>query len=109
MGAVAGLLCLTSAVAPASASPPATPNVVTYRCDGERHVVVVYPPYADAARTPIRLAWNGHTYLLSLARSGSGARYTSSSADLEWWNKGRGGFLHRLSTAAPLLTDCNES
>ena len=47
--------------------------------------------------------------LLSPARAGSGARYVNALASLEWWSKGTGGTLSRLSTNRPLLTGCVEA
>jgi len=84
------------------------PFVVSYRCDGGRLLAVGYPAYRDARRAPIRLEWQGRTVELAPARAGSGARYVSVSADLEWWSKGNGGDLHRLSKHQPLLTGCAE-
>ena len=46
---------------------------------------------------------------MSVARSGSGARYVNKQHDLEWWNKGRGGNLYRLSDRTPLASNCVES
>ena len=85
------------------------PFVVTYRCDGDRWLVVGYPAFRDARRAPIRLTWEGHTVLLAPARAGSGARYINAAASLEWWSKGNGGTLRRLSTNRPLATGCVEA
>jgi membrane-bound inhibitor of C-type lysozyme len=112
-------LSLVAAALPAAApaagqalttDPHASAFVVPYRCDGGRWLVVAYPaPFARGTEPPARLAWNGETVLMSLARSGSGARYVNKKHDLEWWNKGRGGTLYRLSDRAPLLANCVES
>ncbi|MGL6070446.1 MliC family protein [Craterilacuibacter sp.] len=67
------------------------PFRVEYRCSGAQEVSVLYPAYADAATQPIRLRWKGQQYRLSLAASGSGARYASSK--LVWWTKGETAFL----------------
>ena len=85
------------------------PFVVTYRCDGGRWLVVGYPAYRDARTAPIRLTWEGHTVLLSPTRAGSGARYLNAAASLEWWSKGNGGTLRRISTNRPLATGCVEA
>lgn len=93
-----------------NANPHASAFVATYLCDGGRWLVVAYPaPFARGAEPPARLAWNGETVLMSIARSGSGARYVNKQHDLEWWSKGRGGNLYRLSDRAPLATHCVES
>ena len=85
------------------------PFVVTYRCDGDRWLVVGYPAFRDARRAPIRLTWEGHTVLLAPTRAGSGARYINAAESLEWWSKGNGGTLRRLSTNRPLATGCVEA
>jgi membrane-bound inhibitor of C-type lysozyme len=85
------------------------PFVVTYRCDGDRWLAVGYPAVRDARTTPIRIAWEGRTVLLSPTRTGSGARYVNAIASLEWWSKGSVGTLRRLSTNRPLLTGCVEA
>ena len=90
-------------------NPHASAFVVTYRCDGEDWLAVAYPaPFARASE-PVRLSWDGGTVVLTQGRSASGARYVSRSADLEWWNKGHGGTLYRLSERATLLANCVES
>ena len=80
--------------------------VIVYRCDGGRFLAVGYPAFRDARTARIHLSWDGRTRLLSPARSASGARYVSRSDNLQWWSKGNGGFLNRLSDDSPLLTDC---
>jgi membrane-bound inhibitor of C-type lysozyme len=87
----------------------AAPFVVTYRCDGGRWLAVGYPAYRDARTAPIRITWEGRTVMLSPVRAGSGARYVNALASLEWWSKGTGGTLSRLSTNRPLLTGCVEA
>lgn len=67
------------------------PFRVEYRCAGAQEISVLYPAYADAGTQPIRLRWKGYNYRLSLAMSGSGARYASSK--LVWWTKGDTAFL----------------
>jgi len=86
----------------------AEPFVVTYACDGGRTLVVGYPAYRDARHTPIRLSWEGKTVELAPANAGSGARYVNVAADLEWWSKGNGGDLYRLSRHLPIVTGCKE-
>ncbi len=90
-------------------NPHASAFVVTYRCDGEDWLAVAYPAPFARATEPVRLSWNGATVVMSPARSGSGARYVSRAADLEWWNQGHGGTLFRLSNRATLLANCVES
>ncbi len=90
-------------------NPHASAFVVTYRCDGEDWLAVAYPAPFARATEPVRLSWNGGTVVMSPARSGSGARFVSRAADLEWWNKGHGGTLYRLSDRATLLANCIES
>ena len=101
----AGLLAAASAAAERGDAP----FVVTYRCDGNRWLAVGYPAYRDAARTPVRLTWEGRTVLLGPARAGSGARYINAAANLEWWSKGNGGTLRRLDPQRALLTNCVEA
>jgi len=101
-------LAVLGAASAAAAERGDTPFVVSYRCDGGRLLAVGYPAYRDARRVPIRLEWQGRTVELASARAGSGARYVSVSADLEWWSKGNGGDLYRLSRHQPLLTGCTE-
>jgi membrane-bound inhibitor of C-type lysozyme len=86
-----------------------TPFVVTYRCDRDRWLAVGYPAFRDSRTAPIRITWEGRTVLLTPTRAGSGARYVNALASLEWWNKGTGGTLRRLSTNRPLLTGCVEA
>ncbi|RQW25938.1 hypothetical protein EHS17_11065 [Rhodobacteraceae bacterium CH30] len=79
---------------PAPVVEPALGSVpfrVDYRCAGAQQISVLYPAYADADSQPIRLRWKGYKYRLSLAVSGSGARYASSQ--LVWWTKGDSAFL----------------
>ena len=86
------------------------PFVVTYRCDGDRYLIVGYPAYRDARRTPIRIGWQGRTVQLSPSRMvGSGARYLNALSNLEWWSKGNGGTLSQIQPNRPLLTNCVES
>jgi membrane-bound inhibitor of C-type lysozyme len=84
------------------------PFVVTYACNGGRTLVVGYPAYRDARKAPIRLSWKGKTVELAPARAGSGARYINVAVDLEWWSKGNGGELYRLSRRQPIAAGCQE-
>ncbi len=83
--------------------------VVTYVCDGGRYLVVGYPAYRDARRSPIRISWQGRTVELAPTRVGSGARYVNALANLQWWSKGNGGTLSQLENNRPLLSNCVES
>jgi membrane-bound inhibitor of C-type lysozyme len=85
------------------------PFVVPYRCHGDHWLAVGYPAFRDACATPIRITWEGRTVLLHPTRAGSGARYVNAPASLEWWSKGAGGTLTRLSPHRPLLTGCVEA
>jgi len=105
---VAVVLGTTALAAVNAAERGDAPFVVTYRCDGGRTLVVGYPAYRDALKTPIHLSWQGRTVEMLPARAGSGARYVSGSADLEWWSKGNGGDLYRLSRHQPIATGCQE-
>jgi membrane-bound inhibitor of C-type lysozyme len=84
------------------------PFVATYACDGGHKLVVGYPAYRDARKAPIRLSWQGRTVEMKPARAGSGARYINAAADLEWWSKGSGGDLYRLTRHQPVVTGCKE-
>ena len=98
--------------APANAvneNPHASALVVSYRCDGDDWIAVAYPAPFARATEPVRLSWNGGTVTMSAARSGSGARYASRPADLEWWSRGRSGTLRRLSDGTTLLANCAEA
>ncbi len=105
------LLAACACLAALAASPVHAADgwtVVTYRCDGNRNFVVGYPPEGDR-RSPIRVSWQGRTYMLSpVARQVStGTRYINGMANLEWW-RGRGD-TSRLSTVhnvRSLLTNC---
>jgi membrane-bound inhibitor of C-type lysozyme len=109
-GALAIVAALVAALPlGASAARGDTAFVVTYRCDGGRYFAVGYPAYHDARKAPIRITWEGRTVQLAPARAGSGARYVNAIASLEWWSKGNGGTLSRLSTNRPLLTGCVEA
>ncbi len=103
--AVVALLGILAAC-PAAAAQGDTPFIVTYRCDGGRHLVVGYPAYRDAARAPVRVSWQGRTHMLAPTRVGSGARYVNALANLQWWTKGNGGTLSALETNRPLLSNC---
>jgi len=107
--ALAAALTLAAASAGAAgAERGEAPFVVTYHCDGGRTIVVGYPAYRDARKAPIRVSWQGKTIEMAPARAGSGARYVNVAADLEWWSKGNGGDLYRLSRHQPITTGCKE-
>jgi membrane-bound inhibitor of C-type lysozyme len=98
------------AAPPAAAARGDAPFVVTYRCEGDRWLVVGYPAFKDARTAPIRVSWQGRTVELTPIRAGSGARYVNARANLEWWNKGNGGTLSRLlPSVRPLATNCVEA
>ncbi len=107
-GALVAVVLAGAVAGPAAAARGDAPFVVTYRCDGNRWLAVGYPAFKDARNAPVRVTWEGRTVLLSPARAGSGARYVNALASLEWWSKGTGGTLSRLSTNRPLLTGCVE-
>ena len=99
-----------AAASPAAAKRGDAPFVVTYRCDGNRHLVVGYPAYRDAQRAAIRISWQGRTVQLSPSRMvGSGARYLNALSNLEWWSKGNGGTLSQIQPNRALLTNCVET
>jgi len=104
--------CAAAAPLPAPATndnPHASAFVVLYQCDGGDWLAVGYPaPFAAAHEPPAGVSWNGSTVLMSQAASGSGARYVSRDADLEWRIKGREGAMTRLSDRAVLLARCRE-
>jgi len=108
----AAVLCLAAcALAPAARAlndnPHGSAFVVLYQCDGAKWMAVGYPSWNAAGEPPARVSWNGDTVVMSLARSGSGSRYVSKAADLEWWIKGREGTMFRLSNHSVLL-NCRE-
>ncbi len=109
---LAAAALLACAAAPALAlndNPHASAFVTLYRCDGEDWLAVGYPaPFAAGTEPAARVSWNGSTVVMSHARSGSGSRYVSKDADLEWWIKGREGAMYRLSDHAVLLANCRE-
>ena len=99
-----------AAAGPAAAVRGDAPFVVTYRCDGNRYLVVGYPAYRDAQRAPIRVGWQGRTVQLAPSRMvGSGARYLNALSNLEWWSKGNGGTLSQIRLNRALLTNCVET
>lgn len=56
---------------------------VTYRCESGRTVEASYPTDSTAV-----VDYEGQTYEMEIAVSGSGARYVGGG--LEWWTKGGG-------------------
>jgi len=107
------LLALACAALPTAAlalndNPHGSAFVVLYQCDAGKWLPVAYPaPYAAGGEPPARVAWNGETVAMSLARAGSGSRYVNKAADLEWWIKGREATMFRLSNHAVML-NCRE-
>jgi membrane-bound inhibitor of C-type lysozyme len=93
------------AQAPAGNSRETDPFVVSYRCD-RGAVAVAYPAYRDAAKQPVRVAWQGRNYVMYPARSGSGARYVARNGQLEWWTKGSDAFLAVPGVADKVLDKC---
>ena len=88
-------------------NPHGSAFVVLYQC-GAKWMPVAYPaPFAAGQEPPARVSWNGDTVVMNLARSGSGSRYVSKAADLEWSIKGREGTMFRLSDRSVLAT-CRE-
>ena len=89
-------------------NPHGSAFVVLYQCDAGKWLPVAYPaPFAAGGEPPARVAWNGETVAMSLARAGSGSRYVNKAADLEWWIKGREATMFRLSNHAVML-NCRE-
>lgn len=64
-----------------------TPVTYNYACDSGETVAAAYPS-TDSARVD----YQGTTYSMTIARSGSGARYVGDG--LEWWTKGSGSGSH---------------
>ena len=99
---------LPTAALALNANPHGSAFVVLYQCDAGKWLPVAYPaPSAAGGEPPARVAWNGETVAMTLARSGSGSRYVNKAADLEWWIKGREGTMFRMSSHAVLL-NCRE-
>lgn len=67
----------------ATATTPAAPPI-GYACESGETVMVQYPDTGTA-----QVAYNGQTYTLRIAPSGSGARYAGSG--VEWWTASRNG------------------
>lgn len=105
---VAALAATAALAAGDSCARGETAFVVAYHCDGGRRVAVGYPACRDAAEAPIRLGYDGRTVLLDPVRAGSGARYASRAADLQWWTKGPEATLSRRSDGRPLAANCRE-
>lgn len=73
----------------------ATDLSVTYQCDSGNRIRVAYPTDSTAV-----VEIDGHRHQMSIAVSGSGARYVGER--LEWWSKGSGTgatgtLFHRLA------------
>ena len=88
-------------------NPHGSAFVTLYQCDGNKWIAAAYPAWNAKGEPPVRVSWNGDTVVMNLARSGSGSRYVSKAADLEWWIKGREATMFRLSNHSVLL-NCRE-
>lgn len=91
---------------PAAASSPATPVIYDYECESGETIMASYPN-PDSAR----VRYQGATYRMQIAVSGSGARYVGDG--LEWWTKGSNTgsqgtlFQHNADdTSGKLLASC---
>ena len=108
---VASLAACATIVSSAHAlndNPHGSAFVVLYQCEANKWIAVGYPaPFARGDEPPARVSWQGSTVLMSHAASGSGARYVSKAADLEWWIKGRAATMNRLSDHTELAS-CRE-
>ncbi len=87
----------TAATAPASAPAPQPAMIeVSYECVPVVQVSAKYDNSVDPPRAIVTV--DGKDYEMTLAPSGSGARYVtltgrSPGMTLVWWNKGSDGFL----------------
>jgi len=66
-----------------AAQAPGPGDKLTYYCESGAKVVVSYPDTDSAI-----VEYEGHTYEMKIAVSGSGSRYVGD--ELEWWTKGSG-------------------
>lgn len=81
-----------------------------YTCDDHTKIKVVYYNLSDASLNFVKLTVKKDGvltgYTLPQIVSGSGARY-SSGQDVQWWSKGRGGFLNvHLSSDNDVGVEC---
>lgn len=79
-----------------------TDGSLNYTCDDQTKIKVVYYSLSDASLNFVKLTVKKDgvvtRYTLPQLVSASGARY-SSGQDVQWWSKGRGGFLNLNLTA----------
>jgi membrane-bound inhibitor of C-type lysozyme len=86
----------TPAVAEASTTAPA--RTVTYNCGNGRTLEASY------AGDKATIVWGGERHVLTIATSGSGARYTGDG--LQWWTKGqRDATLSKLGIGELVASD----
>ncbi|MGO1501164.1 MAG: MliC family protein [Marinobacter sp.] len=88
---------------------PSSPTVHNYQCESGETILATYRS-TDSAR----VQYEGSTYNMQTAVSGSGARYVGGG--LEWWTKGSGAesegtlFRHMADgTSGDIIELCKES
>jgi membrane-bound inhibitor of C-type lysozyme len=89
--AAAAAAVLVSACSTTSGGDAAASASQTYRCDNGKTVTAVYDNSGPAARATVTV--DGRSYVLTVARSASGARYTSEQGPtpdklFTWWTRG---------------------
>ncbi|WP_227370445.1 MliC family protein [Halomonas sp. M20] len=84
---LASTLLLTACATSQQDAQTAAPKTYNYACESGETIAVSYPD-PDSAR----MEYQGTTYSMQIAVSGSGARYVGSG--LEWWAKGSGPGSH---------------
>lgn len=97
------ILALAACTKPTPEPMAAAPKTVSiprihYVCTDGRTVSALYPDSKTA-----QLTVGGSTHLLTIARSGSGARYTGDA--LQWWTKGDEGMLAALTPGEDIAAD----
>lgn len=75
--ALLGATLLGAAAAAAAEPAGEVMQIVKYRCNGSKMVVVEYPPQEQDKPVAIRLSWNNHQYRLTPAKVAQGERYVS--------------------------------
>lgn len=83
--------CSKGEPAPLAESAPTAPAWTIYVCEDGRIVQALYP---DSRTARVRVP--GGEHVLTVARSGSGARYVGEG--LQWWTKGDEGMLAPLAS-----------
>ena len=78
-------------------------ETVRYRCAGAVEMAVVYSGRATGMEGKAELVWEGHSFTLKQAVSGSGARYTDGALTLV--SKGDEAFVEKAGEI--VLRDCN--